>query len=443
MNINLSEHFNYKKLIKFTLPTIAMMIFTSIYGVVDGLFISNVVGSNAFASVNLVMPVVMILGTIGFMIGTGGSALVSRIFGAGHDKKANQYFSMLVYLEVILGIIFTIIGLIFLEPITKMLGANESMLNDCLNYGRVLLLGLVPFILQNSFQSFIVVAEKPHFGLLISVITGVTNMVLDFLFVYVFRGQVVGAATATITSQIVGAVILLIYFGRKNETKLRIGKPYFELKPIIQACINGSSEMVTNLSLSIISILFNMQLMKYVGANGVAAYGIIMYVGYLFVGTYVGYSVGIAPVVSFHFGANHKDELKSLLNKSIKLLGIVALVMTFLSEVLAKPLASIFVGYDQDLLNLTVNALRLYSLSYIISWFNIFASAFFTALNNGGVSALISFLRTLVFQAITIIVLPILFGLNGIWLSVLLAEILSLIVSISCFILNKKKYEYV
>ena len=443
MNINLSEHFNYRKLIKFTLPTIAMMIFTSIYGVVDGLFISNVVGSNAFASVNLVMPVVMILGTIGFMIGTGGSALVSRIFGAGHDEKANQYFSMLVYLEVILGVIFTIIGLIFLEPITKMLGANESMMNDCLSYGKVLLFGLVPFILQNSFQSFIVVAEKPHFGLLISVITGVTNMVLDFLFVYVFRGQVVGAAAATITSQIVGAVILLIYFGRKNETKLRIGKPYFELKPIIQACINGSSEMVTNLSLSIISILFNIQLMKYVGANGVAAYGIIMYVGYLFVGTYVGYSVGIAPVVSFHFGANHKNELKSLLNKSIKLLGIVALVMTFLSEVLAKPLASIFVGYDQSLLDLTVNALRLYSLSYIISWFNIFASAFFTALNDGGVSALISFLRTLVFQAITIILLPILLGLNGIWLSVLLAEILSLIVSIACFILNKKKYEYV
>lgn len=443
MNINLSEHFNYRKLIKFTLPTIAMMIFTSIYGVVDGLFISNVVGSNAFASVNLVMPVVMILGTIGFMIGTGGSALVSRIFGAGHDEKANQYFSMLVYLEIILGVIFTIIGLIFLEPITKMLGANESMMNDCLSYGKVLLLGLVPFILQNSFQSFIVVAEKPHFGLLISVITGVTNMVLDFLFVYVFRGQVVGAAAATITSQIVGAVILLIYFGRKNETKLRIGKPYFELKPIIQACINGSSEMVTNLSLSIISILFNIQLMKYVGANGVAAYGIIMYVGYLFVGTYVGYSVGIAPVVSFHFGANHKDELKSLLNKSIKLLGVVALVMTLLSEVLAKPLASIFVGYDQSLLDLTVNALRLYSLSYIISWFNIFASAFFTALNNGGVSALISFLRTLVFQAITIILLPVLLGLNGIWLSVLLAEILSLIVSIACFILNKKKYEYV
>ena len=442
MKIGLNEHFTYKKLIRFTLPTIIMMIFTSIYGVVDGLFISNVVKGDAFASVNLIMPAIMIIGTIGFMIGTGGSAIISKSLGEGDVKKANRYFSMLIYLEIILGIIFTVIGLAFLEPIAKLMGATKEMLPDCLTYGRILLIGITAFILQNSFQSFLVVAEKPGFGLLISIIAGLTNIVLDFLFIYVFRWGVAGAAIATITSQIVGAVIPLIYFIRKNKTPLKIGKTKFELSPILKTCTNGSSEMVTNLSMSLVNILFNMKLMKIVGANGVTAYGIIMYVGFLFVGTYVGYSVGSAPIISYHFGAGNKDELKSLLNKSIKLLGITAVAMTLLAELFAKPLASIFVSYDKELLNLTTNAIRLYSLSYIISWFNIYASSFFTALNDGFISALISFLRTLVFQIIVILVLPELIGINGIWLSVLVAEALAFIVSITCLIKKKKKYEY-
>ncbi len=443
MEIGLSEHFTYKKLIKFTLPTIIMMIFTSIYGVVDGLFVSNIVGSNAFASVNLIMPAVMILGTVGFMFGTGGSAIVSKTLGEGDNKKANKYFSMFIYLEIILGIIFTIIGLVAIEPIAKLLGATEDMMGDCLTYGRILLIGMVAFILQNSFQSFMVVAEKPNFGLGISIASGLTNMILDFLFIAVFKWGVAGAAIATITSQFVGAIIPLLYFFRKNNSPLQLGKTKFELKTIIAACINGSSEMVTNLSMSLINILFNMQLMKFAGTNGVSAYGIIMYIGFLFVGTYVGYSVGTAPVISYHYGANNKEELKSLLKKSVILLGIVAVVMTILAEILAKPLASIFVSYDKELLDLTVMAIRLYSLSYIISWFNIFASSFFTALNNGFVSALISFLRTLVFQVIMIFLLPAIWGLNGIWLAVVFAELLSIIVSIICFIKNRKKYEYI
>lgn len=442
MQIGLAEHFTYKKLIKFTLPTIIMMVFTSIYGVVDGLFISNVVKGEAFASVNLIMPAIMIVGTIGFMFGTGGSAIISKTLGEGDTKKANRYFSMLVYLEIILGMIFTIIGLIFLEPIAELLGATKEMMADCLTYGRILFIGMTAFILQNSFQSFLVVAEKPGFGLIISIIAGLTNIVLDFLFVYVFKLGVAGAAWATITSQIVGAIIPLIYFMRKNKTPLKLGKTKFELSPIIKTCTNGSSEMVTNLSMSLVNILFNMKLMKLVGSNGVTAYGIIMYVGFLFVGTYVGYSVGSAPIIGYHYGAGNKDELKSLLNKSLKLLGVTAVVMTLLAELFARPLASIFVSYDKDLLNLTINAIRLYSLSYIISWFNIYVSSFFTALNDGFISALISFLRTLVFQIIVILVLPELIGINGIWLSVLTAEILALIVSLICFIKNKKKYEY-
>ena len=403
--ISLSDHFTYKKLIKFTLPTIIMMIFTSIYGVVDGLFISNVVKGNAFASVNLIMPAIMIIGTIGFMFGTGGSAMISKTLGEGDNDKANRYFSMLVYLEI-------------------------------------LLIGMTAFILQNSFQSFLVAAEKPGFGLVISIISGITNMVLDFLFIYVFRWGVAGAAIATITSQFVGAIIPMIYFARKNKSPLKLGKTKFELSPILKTCANGSSEMVTNLSMSLVNILFNMQLMDLVGSNGVSAYGIIMYVGFLFVGTYVGYSVGSAPIISYHYGAGNKEELKGLLKKSLKLLGITAIVMTILAELFAKPLASIFVSYDKELLDLTITALRLYSLSYIVSWFNIYASSFFTALNDGFVSALISFVRTLVFQVIVILVLPKIIGIDGIWLSVLVAELLSLIVSIICFIKNKKKYEY-
>lgn len=440
--ISLSEHFTYKKLIKFTLPTIVMMIFTSIYGVVDGLFISNVVKGSAFASVNLIMPALMIIGTIGFMFGTGGSAIISKTLGEGDDERANRYFSMLIYLEIILGVVFTIIGLIFLKPIAGLLGATEEMMPDCLTYGRILLIGMTAFILQNSFQSFLVSAEKPGFGLIISIIAGVTNIVLDFLFIYVFRWGVAGAAWATITSQFVGAIIPLIYFIRKNKSRLKLCKTKFEWSPIAKTCTNGSSEMVTNLSMSLVNILFNAKLMEMAGANGVSAYGIIMYVGFLFSGTYLGYSVGSAPIISYHFGAGNKDELKSLFKKSLKLLGIVAIAMTLLAELFARPLANIFVSYDKDLLKLTITALRLYSLSYIISWFNIYSSSFFTALNDGFVSALISFLRTLVFQVIVILILPKLFGINGIWLSVLVAEFLSLVVSIICLFKNRKKYEY-
>ena len=443
MKINLSEHFTYKKLLKFTLPTIIMMIFTSIYGVVDGIFVSNVVGNNAFASINLIMPVIMIIGTIGFMIGTGGSAIISKTLGEGNKEEANKQFSMLIYLEIILGTLFTIIALIFLKPITKMLGATVEMIDDCLIYGRILLIGITAFILQNSFQSFMVVAEKPKFGLGISIAAGLTNIVLDFLLIYVFKLGVAGAAIATVISQIVGALIPLVYFARKNSTMLKLGKTKFELSTIVKTCTNGSSEMVTNLSMSLVNILFNMQLMKFAGANGVSAYGIIMYVGFLFVGTYLGYSIGTAPIIGYHYGAENEEELKSLLNKSIKLLGIVAIAMTFLAEILAKPLAGIFVSYDKELLELTINAIRLYSLSYIISWFNIFASSFFTALNNGFVSALISFLRTLLFQVAMILILPSIWGINGIWLSVVLAEILAIIVSMICFVKNRKKYNYV
>lgn len=440
--IQISEHFTYKKLIKFTLPTIIMMVVTSIYGVVDGIFVSNVVGKEAFAAVNLIMPAIMILGSVGFMIGAGGSAIVSKTLGEGDKNKANRYFSMLIYLEIVLGLLFTIFGEILIRPISNLLGATEELMPYCITYGRVLLIGLVAFFLQNSFQSFIVVANKPQFGLIISIIVGITNMILDFLLVYVFKMGVLGAGLATIISQFIGAIIPLIYFVKNNDSLLKLTKTKFELKPIIKTFTNGSSEMVTNLSISLVNMLYNSQLMKYAGANGVNAYGIIMYIGFIFIGVYLGYSVGTAPIIGYNYGAKNNDELKAILIKSLKLLGIGAIILTSLAEILAKPLASIFVSYDQELLKMTINAIRLYSISYIFSWLNIFTSSFFTALNNGVISAIISFLRTLLFQSAMIYILPIIFGLNGIWVAIVFAEILSLIISITFLAFNRKKYQY-
>lgn len=443
MQIQLSEHFTYKKLIRFTIPTILMMIFTSIYGVVDGIFVSNCIGSDAFAAVNLIMPVLMILGTIGFMVGTGGSALVSKTIGEGKKDKANEYFSMLIYLLIITGFILTIVGIILIKPISSLLGANGEILNYCVTYGRVLLIALIPFVLQNSFQSFLVVAEKPQMGLIISIASGISNMVLDFLFIYVLKMGVFGAALATGISQLVGGIIPLVYFLNENNSPLRLIKAKFELKGIVQACTNGSSEMLTSLSMSLVNMLYNIQLMKYAGSDGVVAYGIIMYVGFIFSGTYLGYSIGTAPIIGYHYGAENKEELKSLFKKSLKLILVTSLVMTGAAELMSKLLASIFVSYDVQLLQMTTRAIRIFSISYIVSGFNIFASAFFTALNNGVVSAAISFFRTLVFQVAMILILPIILKIDGIWLAVVVAEILALIVSVIFIVTNRKKYEYI
>ncbi|WP_294657724.1 MATE family efflux transporter [uncultured Ruminococcus sp.] len=441
--IQLSEHFSYIKLMRFTIPTIAMMIFTSIYGVVDGLFVSNIVGSEAFAGVNLIMPALMMLGSVGFMVGTGGSALVSKTIGEGNKKLANRYFSMLIYFLVIASIVLAAIGILFIRQISELLGAKGEMVDICSTYGRTLLCSLPFFMLQNCFQSFLVVAEKPTMGLCVSVIAGLSNMVLDFLFIYVFRLGVFGAALATAISEFVGAAIPLIFFIRKNKSPLKLVKTKLELKPILKTCTNGSSEMVTNISMSLVNMLYNLQLVKYAGYDGVVAYGIIMYVGFIFVGTYLGYSVGVAPIIGYHYGAGNTDELKSLFKKSLILLSATAVILTACAEILSSVLAGIFVGYNKELHAMTNNAICLFALSYIISGINIFASAFFTALNNGLVSAIISFLRTLVFQVAFIFILPLLLDLNGIWLAVVGAEICSLIVSISFFAANRKKYKYV
>lgn len=443
MQIQLSEHFNYKKLIRFTLPSIIMMIFTSIYSVVDEIFVSNIVGSDAFASVNLIYPVLMILGALGFMIGTGGSAIVSKTLGEGDNEKANNYFSMLIYFIIGMGILLTIIGLIFIRPISQMMGANGEILEGCVMYGRILTISLVAFMLQNTFQSFLVVAEKPTFGLIISIIAGILNMIGDFLLIYVFKLGIAGAAIATALSQALGGIVPFIYFARKNKTNLRLVKAKFKWKIILKTCTNGSSEMLTNISMSLVNILYNMQLMKMIGADGVVAYGIIMYMSFIFSASYIGYSIGTAPIIGYHYGAENKEELKSLLKKSLIIIGIAGLAMTLLAEILSGILAKIFVSYDNNLLELTSHAIRLFSISFLFSGFSIFSSSFFTALNNGLISAIISFFRTLVFQIAMIFILPIFLEIDGIWLSVVFAEILSLLVSAVLIIKNKNKYGYI
>ena len=442
MAVQLSDHFTYKKLFRFCMPSIIMMVFTSIYGVVDGLFVSNFVGKVPFAAINLVMPFLMILGGFGFMIGTGGCALVAKTLGEKDADRANRYFSMLVNLTAILGVALSVIGIIFMEPIAGMLGATKAMMEDCVVYGRVVLLFNSAFMLQNVFQSFLAAAEKPKLGLAVTVAAGVTNMALDALFIAGFRWGVTGAALATGISQCVGGILPFIYFLRPNKSLLRLVRTGFEADILLKACGNGSSELMSNISGSLVSIVYNFQLLKFSGENGVAAYGVLMYVQFIFVAMFIGYTIGTGPVVGYHYGAGNHGELKSLLKKSYLLMGTAGIVMMLLSRGLAHPLAAVFVGYDAELLAMTVHAFRLFSFSFILAGLNIFTSAFFTALSNGGISAAISFLRTLVFQLLSVLLLPLLLGLDGIWWAITVAEGFAFIISLGFLAAKREKYHY-
>lgn len=442
MKIQLSDHFTYGKLFRFTFPSIIMMVFTSIYSVVDGFFVSNFAGKTAFASINLIMPFLIILGSLGFMIGTGGTALVSRILGEGDEKKANHYFSMLIWLSLLIGIILAILGVAFMRPVAVLLGATKEMIDDCVLYGRVVIAFLAPYMLQNVFQSFLIAAEKPNLGLAATLAAGITNMVLDAVLVGVLRWGVFGAALATGISQTIGGLLPFIYFIRPNSSKLHLTKAKFKLRPILQACANGSSELMSNISGSVVGIVYNFQLLKYLGENGVSAYGVLMYVQFIFIAIFVGYSIGCAPVVSFHYGAGNHSELQSLLKKSTRIVGSLSIILTVLALTLAHPLAKMFVGYDAELLAITSHAFKLFSFSFLLAGFNIFASSFFTALNNGAVSAAISFLRTLIFQTSSVLILPLILGVDGLWGANVAAEIFAFVISLAFLVANRKRYHY-
>lgn len=444
MRIQLSDHFTYGKLIRFTMPSIAMMIFTSVYGVVDGFFVSNFAGKTPFSAVNLIMPFLMIVATVGFMFGTGGTALVAKIFGEDDKEKANKYFSLFVYVSFALGVIFAILGIVFIRPISALLGAEGELLENCVVYARIILAALPFYVLQLLFQSFFPAAEKPQLGLAVTVLAGVTNMVLDAVLVILLPQEykLAGAAIATAMSQFVGGVIPLFYFFRKNNSILRLGKTSFDGKAILKACANGSSEFMSNVSMSIVGMLYNIQLLKYAGENGVAAYGVMMYVSMIFSAAFIGYSIGVAPVISYHNGAQNYKESKGLLRQSLIMIGVFGVGMVAAAELLALPLSNIFVGYDAELMNLTVSGFKIFALSFIFMGFAIFSSGFFTALNDGLTSALISFLRTLVFQIAAVLLLPLIWEIDGFWISIVVAEVMAAAISAFFLVVKRKKYHY-
>lgn len=446
MKIQLSDHFTYSRLFKFVLPSIIMMVFTSLYSVVDGLFISNCVGSNALASINIIYPLVTIIASFGFMLGTGGGATISKTLGQGENKKAKEYFSMLILVDIVMGLILSIICIIFIEPIAYLMGANDTLIHDCIIYGRILLVGTTFFMLQNAFQTFFIVAEKPHFGLILTIICGVTNVFLDFLFVYVFQWGIAGAGLATIIGYIIGGTIPLIYFFNKdNNSKLSLVKTKFYPRVLMHSSINGMSEMLTNVSMSIITMLYNIQMMKLVGEDGVASITVIMYVNFVFISIFIGFSMGTSPIIGYNYGADNHAELKNMFSKSIKIIIITSVAMFFLAEILSKPLVLLFVGNIDNtfLFEMTVHGFRLYSIAFLICGINIYSSSFFTSLSNGLLSAIISILRSFFLQAIMIIILPIFLQVDGIWLSIVFSEFITAIVSIVFLISNRNKYHYV
>ena len=440
--IKLSDNFNYSKLLKFTLPSIGMMIFTSIYGNVDGFFVSNFAGKIPFAAVNFVWPILGMLGVIGFMFGAGGNAIVSRFLGQRFKGKAQAVFSMLVYLTIALGALIAILGFVFLRPLLLWLGASEEMHPYCMAYGKIILAALPAVLLQYMFQSFFATAEKPKLGLYFTLAAGITNMVLDALFIGVFKWGVQGAAAATVLGCVVGGIGPLIYFALPNNSLLRLRKFKFFGRALVETCVNGSSELLSSVSMSLVSMLYNFQLMRYIGANGVAAYGTIMYVCYVYVSLYLGYSVGVAPIIGFNYGAKNTDEQKNIFRKSLVIILGFAIALTAMAEILAGVISEIYVGYDPELLSLTTRALRIYSLSFMLCGFNIFGSALFTAFGNGPVSAGISFFRTLVCETVAILVLPMIFGLNGIWFAIIFAEFVSLLLTGFFIIRYKSRYGY-
>ena len=440
--IQLSDHFTRKRLLRFSLPSIVMMVFTSIYGVVDGYFVSNYTGKTPFAAVNLIMPFLMILGGVGFMFGTGGGALIAKTMGEGKAEKADKLFSMTVFASILCGLVLTAVGLLFLRPFARLMGAEGELLENSLLYGTINLIALPFYILQYEFQCLFATAEKPKLGLYVTVASGVANMVLDWLLVAVLPFGLAGAAAATAASQFIGGVFPLVYFARKNSSRLHLTRCRLELRPLGRICANGSSELMSNISMSLVSMLYNVQLMQYAGEDGIAAYGVLMYVSMIFQAIFIGYSVGTAPIVSYHYGAQNREELKSLLRKAIFIVAIAALCMFAAGELLAAPLSRLVVAYDEELLQMTTHAFAIFSFSFLFSGFAINGSSFFTALNDGLTSALISFLRTLVFQVAAVLLFPLLWGLDGIWFSIVAAEIMAVLATIFFLLKKQKKYGY-
>ena len=442
MQIQLSDKFTFKKLLRFTFPSIIMMVFTSIYVVVDGFFVSNFAGKDAFAAVNFIIPLTMILGCVGFMFGTGGGALIAKTMGEGDNQKANQIFSLVVYVSIVLSVALMAVGLVILRPVAQLMGAEGQLLEDSVTYGRILIIAVPAYVLQYEFQCLFATAQKPTLGLIITILAGVTNIILDAIMVVVLKWGIVGAAVATAISQCVGGIVPLFYFAFPNKSLLRLGKAKWDGRALFKTVTNGSSELMTNISMSIVNMLYNVQLLKYIGQDGVSAYGVLMYVNMIFLAVFIGYSIGCAPIISYNYGAKNSSELRQTLKKSLIVTGVFGAIMFGAALLLAKPLSVLYVGYDKELLDITFHAFEIFSFSFLFVGFAIFFSSFFTALNDGVTSAIISFVRTLVFQIAAVLVFPLIWGVNGIWISIVAAEIMAVLMSLVFLALKRKKYGY-
>lgn len=440
--IQLSDHFTYRRLLRFVISPILMMICTSLYSIVDGFFVSNFVGKTPFAAVNLIMPIAMGVAAIGFMIGTGGSAIVSKTLGEGKPDKANEYFSLLIYTAIAISVTLSVLGFLFIRPISVLLGASGELLENCVVYGRILFVSMPAFILMNIFQNFFIAAEKPSLSLKVSLMAGITNVILDFVFIVVLEWGIAGAAWATAAGEFLGGILPMIYFLRKNDSLLKLTKTSYNGRILLKAFTNGSSEMVTNLSQSVVGVLYNFQLMRLAGENGVAAYGIIMYVNFIFMAIFFGYSIGTGPIIAYQYGAGNHEELRNVFKKSIRLVVATGVTLMVLAEVLNVPLIKVFASYDQEMFDMTSHGFRIYAIAFLVIGINVWGSAFFTALNNGVVSAAISFLRTLIFQVSAILILPQILGIDGVWSAVVVAEVLALLVTVMFLVKNKEKYHY-
>ena len=440
--LHLSEHFTYGKLLRFTLPSIVMNIFSSVYIIADGYFVANFAGKTEFAAVNLIMPFLNILGTIGYMFGVGGSALIAKTLGEKKQEQANRLFSLIVLVSAGLAVLMMAAGFVFMPQIAGLLGAEGSLLEYGVLYGRIFILALPSWIWVYEFQLFFVTAEKPSLGLAVTICAGLCNVVLDALFIICFQWGIAGAAAASALTQIVGGVFPLIYFGRRNDSLLRLVKPVWDGGAVVKCCTNGSSEFMAEAAVSFVGIFYNIQLLKYAGEDGVVIYGLLMYVSLIFTAIFVGYSNGIGPVFSYHYGAQDHGELKSLLKRSLTIIGVTSVMMFVLSEGIAHPFSALFLRDAVDLLPDAVHAFRIISVAYLFTGMAVFGSAFFTALNNGQTSALISFLRTFVFELGAVLLLPALLGVDGIWYSVVFAELMAAATGSIFMFALRRKYHY-
>ena len=440
--VQLSDHFDYRTLIRFTIPSVLMMVISSVYSIVDGLFVSNFAGSDGFAAVNLMMPIAMMISCIGFMAGAGGSALISKTLGEQEAEKAREQFSLIIYLIIGFSLVIGVTVFLLVPQIARMMGAEGAIYDNCVIYGRILISALPAFMLQILFQNFLVVAEKPQMGMVIAISSGVTNIVLDALFIAVFQWGVAGAAIATMLGQTIGGIVPLGYFLLKKNHLLWFTKFKFRWETLKRTCVNGFSAFIGNASNSLVGIVFNLRLMDLMGSDGVVAYGVVMYVTYIVTGVFMGYSTGIAPVFSYNLGSGNAEEIKGLLKRSLVSIAVSALVLVAFVQIFARGLAAIFVSYDENLMILTTTAIRLFNISFLVAGFNIFAAAFFAALNNGVVSSILSLSRTLVFTLGCLFILPAVIGNNGIWLSVTFAEVFSVLVAGYYVVKNREKYQY-